>query len=439
MQSESFKTIWEEICFILSQNISSSANESLYEQAVIRAIEKLHWSQFRKEIVIQPSLQIGRQSSIRPDIVIYGPEKKALIVVEVKRPSEDMAKDTAIGQLKSYMRQMKADFGILIGVELRVFYDGNLNPQTEPLLLEKIPFNRNSTTGLKFVEIYYKDNFLERRYNQYLKETIGKFNKDREVKRLRKVLRSKETKDKIVEFLKNEHTDIGQDIIQSAMDDLNIELTFASDAVKKQDNIIGQRNPAVDPIQLYKNKSSGENFIFIDNVGTDRIRLITPQGELKSLESNFFEESSEEDEADLLNNHLITKKQVDLYHSIIEDELKREQPTKRKYSRRKVSRRRSGATRALGSKGYENLEDYLIPVIKLMQEGSGHRDAFRKVKEKLDVRYNTVSSQCTRGIGLRGPNKTDQFLSLVESGKIIRFLKDRFPDRAELIERELGR
>ena len=133
MQPEFLKEIWTEICFILSHNIKLNVSENIYEQNVLRAIEKLGWRQFKKEIVIQPRLQIGRQGSIRPDLVIYGPEHKALIVIEVKRPSEDMTKDNAIGQLKSYMRQMKADFGLLVGHEIRIYYDGALNQNPEPL------------------------------------------------------------------------------------------------------------------------------------------------------------------------------------------------------------------------------------------------------------------------------------------------------------------
>ena len=70
-----------------------------------------------------------------------------------------------------------------------------------------------------------------------------------------------------------------------------------------------------------------------------------------------------------------------------------------------------------------------------MREGYSHQDAFHKIKDKLDVRYNTVNAQCTRGLDLDG---MDQFISLVESGEIVKFLKNRYPDRIELIERELG-
>ncbi len=54
----------------------------------------------------------------------------------------------------------------------------------------------------------------------------------------------------------------------------------------------------------------------------------------------------------------------------------------------------------LGPKGNKNLDDYLLPVIKLMWSGWSHTKAFHQVANDLDVTYNTVSSQCTRTIGL---------------------------------------
>jgi len=71
--------------------------------------------------------------------------------------------------------------------------------------------------------------------------------------------------------------------------------------------------------------------------------------------------------------------------------------------------------RPLGSKGNSNLEDYLIPVIKLMWNGHNHREAFRQIAKKLDVRYNTVSAQCTRALGLT----TDEFINQVKSKTIV--------------------
>lgn len=88
-----------------------------------------------------------------------------------------------------------------------------------------------------------------------------------------------------------------------------------------------------------------------------------------------------------------------------------------------------------GPRGYENLRDYLIPVIKLIKNGMGHTDAFRIVAEELKVENTTVASQCTRMLGLN----TQQFIESVHSGRIIQVLKNKYTHQyqIDLINREL--
>ena len=87
----------------------------------------------------------------------------------------------------------------------------------------------------------------------------------------------------------------------------------------------------------------------------------------------------------------------------------------------------------LGSKGNEQLKDYLIPVINFMIDGDTHTEAFHKVAKIIDVRYNTVSSQCTRGLKLT----TDQFNSKVQNGTIKDLLENKFPDRISEIREQI--
>ena len=87
----------------------------------------------------------------------------------------------------------------------------------------------------------------------------------------------------------------------------------------------------------------------------------------------------------------------------------------------------------LGSKGYSNLEDYLIPVIKLMWSRLDHHEAFRKIANKLDVRINTVSSQCTRALDLT----TAEFLNHVNSRTIVALLERKYPDKYQTIKTHL--
>jgi hypothetical protein len=90
----------------------------------------------------------------------------------------------------------------------------------------------------------------------------------------------------------------------------------------------------------------------------------------------------------------------------------------------------------LGRKGHEQLTDYLIPVIQLIKKGMKHTDAFKQIAEKLkpDVTYQTVSAQCTVRLN---HISTEKFVELIKSNRIKSFLKERFRDKADLIEREI--
>jgi hypothetical protein len=89
----------------------------------------------------------------------------------------------------------------------------------------------------------------------------------------------------------------------------------------------------------------------------------------------------------------------------------------------------------LGTKGYSNLEDYLIPVIKLVWEGHDHKAAFRQIAHKLDVRYNTVSAQCTRTLGLT----TEEFVRQVQEKTIIQLLSRKYSIQYQSIRDQLER
>ena len=79
---------------------------------------------------------------------------------------------------------------------------------------------------------------------------------------------------------------------------------------------------------------------------------------------------------------------------------------------------------------YEKLTDYLIPVVHLIVSGVKHTEAFRQIAEELGVRPQTLNAACTRGPKI----STEQFLELIKNGGIRSFLKERFPNKASLIE-----
>jgi hypothetical protein len=188
----------------------------------VRALEVLSWREFKGDIARQPIIQLGREGSLRPDLVIYDQNKLALIVLEIKRPIEDIAKDNTIGQLKSYMRLMKSEFGILIGSEIRVYYDGQSNPQPDPLLLDKISFDRTLPEGEMIAKYFNKESFLNKEYAHYLENKIKKFNKKQEIKKLTDLLTAEDTKQKIIGLLRKEFADYGDETFSEAMNKFHL-------------------------------------------------------------------------------------------------------------------------------------------------------------------------------------------------------------------------
>lgn len=229
-----YKDVWEEICFILSDNINSNISEKEFESQIVRVIEKLGWKEYKKEISRQLTVQIGRQGSLRPDLVIHGTNNEALVVLEVKRPLEDLSNKESISQLKSYIRQLKSEFGWLVGNEIGIYYDGILNPHSEPLLIDRIHFDKKSFAGISFVEIFEKGNFLSQNHKTYLENKIKKFSRQREIQKLKSIILSNNTKKNIIQFLEKEYADYGNDIFASVMKNIVIEITETRTDMAKQ-------------------------------------------------------------------------------------------------------------------------------------------------------------------------------------------------------------
>src|SRR5680860_553551 len=113
---------WEEICFLLSENLGTEISENDFEQQVIQALRVLNWKEFTGDIQIRRSFPFGASNRMIPDFVINSSEKKNLFVIEIKQPNIPLT-TTFQQQLFSYMRQLKLEYGILIGQAIQVYYD----------------------------------------------------------------------------------------------------------------------------------------------------------------------------------------------------------------------------------------------------------------------------------------------------------------------------
>lgn len=114
-------------------------------------------------------------------------------------------------------------------------------------------------------------------------------------------------------------------------------------------------------------------------------------------------------------------------------------------ARRKVMRLLLRETLVAVNPGYNNtptsqdevcntLEDCLIPVIQQMKLGKSHMEAFRMVAEELGIRKTSVVAQCTDDLDLT----TEQFVEYVANGRIVRAVKNKFPEQSDLIGRKLA-
>ena len=215
---------WNEICFLLSENIKSDISENSFELNVIQALRVLGWKQFSGDFEIRPSYQIGAANRITPDFVIKSSDNHKLFVIEIKQPNIQLT-STFQQQLFSYMRQLKLEYGILIGQGIQIFYDGNLAEQEDPVLLETIRFEKNSEKGENFVQIFSKENFNTELLKEFTLNALKKINRKEEFKKLKNKILSDNYKDKLNELIKQDFiSEYDGELIDSVLTELRIEI-----------------------------------------------------------------------------------------------------------------------------------------------------------------------------------------------------------------------
>lgn len=227
---------WNEICFLLSDNIRTDISESDFEQNVVQALRVLDWKEYSGDIEIRPSFQVGAANRITPDFVIKDSDNRKLFVIEIKQPNIPL-NSRFQQQLFSYMRQLKLEYGILIGQGIQIFYDGDLAKQEDPILLETIKFTKDNEKGLKFVEIFAKENFNQESLRNFTLNGLKKLNRREEHKELTKKLLDENYQAKISELIKQDFLDeYDGELIASVLENLTVGIR-AKNALPKQSEL----------------------------------------------------------------------------------------------------------------------------------------------------------------------------------------------------------
>jgi len=223
---------WNEICFLLSENVKKEISENAFEQCVVQALMVLDWKLFSGDYEIRPSIPIGAANRITPDFVVNSADKKKLFVIEIKQPNIPITSNFQ-QQLFSYMRQLKLDYGLLVGQSIQIFYDGPLAQQDDPLLLDTIRFERNSEKGAKFAELFSKGSFSYDLLKDYTLESLKKINRKQDFEMLLKKISSDNYKQTILNLIKQDFiSEYDGELIDSVINGLNIRIEVKNNSLE---------------------------------------------------------------------------------------------------------------------------------------------------------------------------------------------------------------
>lgn len=191
-------------------------NKNKKEELVQRTWEMLFKFSFNYsdgEIDPQKSVKMGSTSK-KADIVIKK-DNIDIFIIELKRHTLHDGQE----QLFSYLNQLKIDLGVLVCDNLYI-YDYDFTTQNKFTMIE-IPFEHDNPNGVKFVELFTKDNFDK----QAIKNFINEINeKHAAITKIQNEL----SQGLIIELLKKhfiETMEISENEVKNVLQDYNISIT----------------------------------------------------------------------------------------------------------------------------------------------------------------------------------------------------------------------
>ncbi len=216
---------WNEVCYFLHHSISSNISEELFEQKVFQVLEKMGWSSYRKEIQLKQSIQVGSNGKIVPDISVKSIEKKFQFVIEVKKPSVNIDDCSHERQLISYMRMLKNEYGLIIGSNIKIYYDGNISDSDDPILLTQFQFNESSEEGMKFIELFSKDTYSESQLKLFTEEILAKLQAKKDFNKILNLITSDEYIDNVKLLIECDLKDkFNDEIIINALNHITLKI-----------------------------------------------------------------------------------------------------------------------------------------------------------------------------------------------------------------------
>lgn len=214
---------WNEINFILSEKVGSDTSEAVFEKHVIEALRIMGWSEFQGDLKVRPSFNIGAANRICPDVVV-GSGEQNLFVIEIKQPGVTLT-HRHTEQLKSYLRFLKVEIGILIGEKIQLVYDGPLTENYNILIVEEIDFERNNSKGLNFIELFSKSGFDSSKIDNLVKNKVLENQDIKKIKKLKEEILSEDYIQELKALIKKDFQEAFEDrIINKALSQITITI-----------------------------------------------------------------------------------------------------------------------------------------------------------------------------------------------------------------------
>lgn len=210
---------WNKIVDLFNEyKNNSEENLQLLWESIFSDSGLFGYSRMNNDIDSRRSIQIGSSERIVPDIIIKKDNKDAFIV-ELKQSYLSCGHK----QLFSYLKLLQMNIGVLICDRIIVYsFENGKNDEEQPKV--EINFSYDNPLGLKFIELFKKDNFNASDITKFIKNNELSSNNIAEIK---KVLSNEELVKGILKdyFLK---TYTEQEYL-SAIKDMNIGIQMSKD------------------------------------------------------------------------------------------------------------------------------------------------------------------------------------------------------------------
>ena len=193
--------IWKSFVYPLIKLREKNVKEEEYHICIENQMTKLGWRQYDNEILHKQNV-IGGRNFIQPDIVVQK-DGDVQFVIEVKKPVYTQTRKD-VGQLVSYIRQLKKEVGIYIGEHIEIFYD---KPgEIEAISVMTIPLELDSKRGARFVDLFSREKFDKDSIVDFCEECIKEQQRQESLNKIKESL-IVEAQSQVAEALSNYLTD----------------------------------------------------------------------------------------------------------------------------------------------------------------------------------------------------------------------------------------